>query len=76
MLSLNLDTDEVTNAISTIEDVADQLNKMMAGEDIEKTSFRRKAIERYTLCDNLPDTINPRFTLYDGQKFGDCDSEY
>ena len=65
-----LDVDQVTAAINTIENVANQLDNMMDGKDLGDTALGG-AIERY-ICDNLPDTIKPTFTLYDGDCFGDC----
>ena len=63
-----LDVDDVTAAINTIENVANQLDNMMDGKDLGDTALGG-AIERY-ICDNLPDTIKPTFTLYDGDCFG------
>lgn len=68
-----LDVDDVTAAINTIENVAEQLDNMMNGKDLGDTALGG-AIEKY-ICDNLPDTIKPTFTLYDGDCFGSCDSD-
>ena len=67
-----LDVDDVTAAINTIENVAEQLDNMMNGKDLGDTALGG-AIEKY-ICANLPDTIEPTFTLYDGDCFGQCDS--
>ena len=68
----NLEGKEVTAAINTIEDVANQLNDMMGGKNLGDTALGG-AIEKY-ICANLPDSIEPEFTLYDGTCIGQCDS--